>query len=781
VSIDPTGLAEGPHEATLTIGPRATEKSTVVALIVVVRLIISPALQDSVWVTSGSGKVGDTVDVDVDFCNNHPASGISVGLKYSSYNVHVAGISFAGSRVDGLSLNSASIDSAARTICLMAAPNGSEPDIAVGCGRLATISFVIDSAGNCPNPEITVIDSATVGQAQGCYPLLTDTTGAPVTPSFVAGAIEVICAPRICGVVSDTAGNPLGSAFVQLWSSYPGGTLLEEIVTGPDGHFCFMNIDPSGTYDLRIFHVDYCTYVLSGIAPTGASLLNIELMPLPFVAVKPVSADYWSADAKIDGVPLMVGDVITAVDPRGFVCGKTIVTAPGAYLIHVMGDDPTTLVPDGAMAGDEITFYLNCTCAMLVPAPWNPWASTQFDANFNCAQRTAQVPVCDPWTLLSFNVFPTDPSLSAVLQSIDGQYTNVFTSTCADGPLSWDVARPAPLNDLNSMDPFHGYWLKSTGPAGPISITGVPVPVSTPIGLCEGWNLVSYLPDQPDTFTHALNSIDGQYSHIFGFECGIGYASWDANRPAFLNDVNCLKPMLGYWIKTTTSTVLTYPSSGYVCNEGGPILAKPVNLLTRVTPTPWVTDFWSVANTSKSGLRAGDRLTVRTSGGVVCGECVVGTEGAFMVHVYGDDPTTDRVEGAVAGEELRFEVNDAAASVESGSAIWTERQSTELTVAVAKSSPVPSDYALLQNYPNPFNPSTIIEFRLPVAGEAKLSIYNVLGQTVRVLFSGSLSEGAHSFEWNGQNENGQVVQSGIYFYRLDTPSWSDVKKMTFLK
>jgi hypothetical protein len=332
------------------------------------------------------------------------------------------------------------------------------------------------------------------------------------------------------------------------------------------------------------------------------------------------------------------------------------------------------------------------------------------------------------------------------------------------------------------MDPYHGYWLKTTGPGvGPIAISGVPVPTNTPLDLCDGWNLVSYLPDFPDTFTHALNSIDGQYSHIFGFECGSGFTSWDAKRPAFLNDIACMKPMLGYWIKTTVPTTLNYPAGGYQCNDGSPILSKPVNLLARVSQTPYVTDFWSITSTNTSGLHAGDRLTVRTKAGVICGECEAGSDGAFMVHVYGDDPaTTGQVEGAVEGEALQFEINGVPATVQSGSAIWSERQSTELTVA-AKSSPVPSNYALLQNYPNPFNPSTIIKFRLPVAADAQLTIYNVLGQTVRVLMSGSLSEGEHSFEWNGQNESGQAVQSGIYFYRLDTPSWSDVKKMTFLK
>ena len=588
---------------------------------------------------------------------------------------------------------------------------------------------------------------------------------------------------QICGIVHDQAGTSLGFATVQLWDSYPTGSILDSAVTGPDGHFCFDDLPDTGPFDLRIFLTGYCTRIMSGVGPTGAVEINVVLDKLPAVITTPYVAWYWSENATISGIPLMPGDVITAVDPNGIVCGKTVVTHFGEYNIYVMGDDPTTPGADeGAVRGDQIILFLNCSCAQLVPGTWAPTTSgTQFDANFDCSQNTVDIPLCDPWTLFSFSVTPANPSPASVLSSVAGEYLIVLTSTCVYGPLTWDANRP--FNDLTAMDPFHGFWLKTKAPGvGPIAISGVPVPVSTPLDLCAGWNLISYLPGVPDTLSHALSSIGGQYTHVFGFECGKGYVSWDANRPAFLNDLTCMRPLLGYWLKATQATTLAYPAAGYTCNEAGPSLSKPINLLTHVTQTPWVADFWSVAKTSKSGLMAGDILTVKSSTGVICGECIVGADGAFLVHVYGDDLTTaGRIEGAVKGDVLQFEVNGAPAYVSTGTAVWTERESRQLTLASGKSSPVPSDYALLQNYPNPFNPSTIIRLRLPATTDAKLTIYNALGQMVRVLFNGNLSAGEYSYEWNGQNDNGQSVQSGIYFYLLETPSWSDSKKMTFLK
>ncbi len=782
VTIDPTGMVQGSFEATLTITPLVAAKASFVGIQVIVHLDIVPPIapHDSVWVSSSApGAVGDTVTVDVNFCNNHEVSGITVGLKYAPAVAHIIGASFAGSRVTSINDTIATINAGDQTICLAVIPLTPELPIPIGCGKLATLYFVVDSANGCPSPVSAVIDSFTVGV--GCGLMITDTNAALAYVSFQPGAVNVQCPVSICGTVTGAGDAPLESACVQVWSSYPDGVILGVDTTGVDGGFCVGGLNPDGTYDVRIYRSGYCSQILQDVPPTGANPITVTLEPAPVVLTMPLVADYWSVNAKIQGVPLMVGDVITAVDPNGVVCGRTTVVTTGEYLIHVMGDDLATLaVDEGARTDDVLTLYLNCTCPLVVPTPWAALTSTQFDADFNCAQRQQEIALCDVWSLISFNVLPSDPSRAAVLSSIDGEYQHVFTATCADGPLSWEASRP--INDLNTMDPFHGYWIKANQAGiGPATITGAAMAVNTPMDLCTGWNLISYLPDMADTFSHALASVDGQYDNVFGFDCGSGFTSLDVNRPAFLNDLNCMKPGRGYWIKMNTGATLTYPTGGYVCNE--PVtLSKPVNLLDRVTVTPRVTDFWSVADPNTTGLHAGDHITARTQSGVICGECVVGVQGAFMLHVYGDDPTTGNVvEGAADGEALRFEVNDASAKIQAGSPAWTERQSRQLTITVASANPVPATFALLQNYPNPFNPSTVIEFRLPVRADVTLTIYNVLGQTVRVLFAGTLDEGQHTYEWDGRDQNGSTAQSGIYFYRLQGPAWSDVKKMTLLK
>ncbi|MDH4155949.1 MAG: T9SS type A sorting domain-containing protein [candidate division Zixibacteria bacterium] len=94
---------------------------------------------------------------------------------------------------------------------------------------------------------------------------------------------------------------------------------------------------------------------------------------------------------------------------------------------------------------------------------------------------------------------------------------------------------------------------------------------------------------------------------------------------------------------------------------------------------------------------------------------------------------------------------------------------------------LPDGFVLAQNYPNPFNPSTTIEFSVPGRSRAFLTIFNVLGQIVRQWQFSSLSAGTYAVEWDGCNDGGRGVASGVYFYRLDAGATSQTKKMLLLK
>lgn len=96
----------------------------------------------------------------------------------------------------------------------------------------------------------------------------------------------------------------------------------------------------------------------------------------------------------------------------------------------------------------------------------------------------------------------------------------------------------------------------------------------------------------------------------------------------------------------------------------------------------------------------------------------------------------------------------------------------------------PERFVLQQNYPNPFNPSTKINFTIPASvglTAVRLEIYNVVGQKVRTLVNGKQPAGPYSIEWNGRNDNGAILPSGIYVYRLTVGEQTSSRRMLLLK
>lgn len=110
-----------------------------------------------------------------------------------------------------------------------------------------------------------------------------------------------------------------------------------------------------------------------------------------------------------------------------------------------------------------------------------------------------------------------------------------------------------------------------------------------------------------------------------------------------------------------------------------------------------------------------------------------------------------------------------------GSAVYVEEKTRELE------EKYPDRFALGANYPNPFNPGTYIPFTLAHAGLVKLRIYNVLGQEVRTLKNEFLPTGPHTVVWDGKDQRGAPVSSGVYIYRLETSGFIQSRKMLLIK
>jgi hypothetical protein len=117
-----------------------------------------------------------------------------------------------------------------------------------------------------------------------------------------------------------------------------------------------------------------------------------------------------------------------------------------------------------------------------------------------------------------------------------------------------------------------------------------------------------------------------------------------------------------------------------------------------------------------------------------------------------------------------------------GGAVFVDDASVRYsTVSGVADEPAPRAYTLHQNVPNPFNPTTTIRFTMEAEAHVQLGVYDVSGRLVRTLVDGIKTVGDHVVEWNGMDNSGRAVHSGVYFYQIKALGISEVRKMTLLK
>ena len=153
-------------------------------------------------------------------------------------------------------------------------------------------------------------------------------------------------------------------------------------------------------------------------------------------------------------------------------------------------------------------------------------------------------------------------------------------------------------------------------------------------------------------------------------------------------------------------------------------------------------------------------------------------EGYYLLPSEGSQVLVDDVNGD--GHTDLVVLGTSPASDHGGVFVF-KNQGTPAT-AVADEAATPTAFALGANYPNPFNPNTIIPLAVPAgAKNVTLTIYNVLGQPMRQLWTGPLPAGEHELTWDGRDAQGQPVAAGVYVYRLQVDEQTRTRKMVKLE
>ncbi len=601
--------------------------------------------------------------------------------------------------------------------------------------------------------------------------------------------MRVITAELISGIIGSDS-RPLANAIAEVWDQYPIGTIIDSDTTGVDGAYYLM-VPPFGnSYTVRVYCKGYFPAFKEGVVGNTANL-NFNLKPIPSMIPTTEWVDFFSKNSSFWGGPIQLGDIITAEDPDGVVCGVyTVDKAPGHYgFMPVYRDDPySTGVDEGASPGDTLMFRINGYLAKPM-GPESPiWTAHGNIRNVDLIVEridTVRIQLAAGWNLVSWHVNPANDSTHVLLRDI---LPNTFVvMSFEQGALVYDPKNPD-LSNLKRLDYLHGYWIKMLK-SDTLQFTGNPIDYTTTPIYCErGWNLVSFLPPKPDSVAHGFHSVLEHLVRAYGFQNGA--KTYDPKYPEF-STLSILCPDAGYWMYLTDDDTLIYPQpiQGLVCPDAsqppGHLMASAQSNENHPTPTnEWINIFGDGIELNGELLAVGTHIIARDAQGTICGEFVVTTPGRFgFMPIYRDDPSTSMDEGARPGESISLYFNDLKLPKQ---ITWTSFGdlidiAPLITSLNCTLQDIPDKFDLSHNYPNPFNPQTTIKFQLPQREYVTLKIYNMLGQEVRTLKEEDMEPGYYHIIWDGRDNHGKVVSNGIYLFQLKAGDYQNTKKMIMLK
>jgi len=302
-------------------------------------------------------------------------------------------------------------------------------------------------------------------------------------------------------------------------------------------------------------------------------------------------------------------------------------------------------------------------------------------ASATAPTQTQTIQLYTGWNYISFNIEPLDQngnpiySVKDVLMSINGQYAAV--QSFDRGAKSYYPDLPESMNDLKTMLPQFGYSIKVPQNVV-LTINGKQTKANQPISLQAGWNNIGYLPNMAINTKFALYSIRDKYEKIYTFNPKDGAKVYYNDLPWSFNDLTCMRPGQGYWIKMKEAAALIYPLTGN-CSATLPTSDSYYQDTNGITMSNFWADF--VIDTAfKIRLKTGDVIEAVDNNNIVCGRAVINKlTKTVQIHVYGDDATTPADEGAKNDEPITFRLNGNTISL-TGYSVWNEQAYRTLTV-----------------------------------------------------------------------------------------------------
>ncbi len=498
--------------------------------------------------------------------------------------------------------------------------------------------------------------------------------------------------------------------------------------------------------------------------------------------------------AFLDGLELRECDEIGVFD--GPLCVGAVVYHPDSLTILLLAweDDPLTPQKDGYTPGDSMSFKVcrpseeRVECALAHYSVGDGHFESGFFSQLwlEAPHPCEDIALYSGWQWISTNVDPNPCEMESIFVNCWGDLGIIIAcdgSFCIPGVGCWiDCWKVCEMYKLHMAD------------ACTVEVCGSKVPTDNPCPLPAGWNCIAYFPECPLEPETALVSIWDNLDIVqndAGEFCIPGVGCW----------IECMEYNEGYKIHLSSADTLVYPINCPPCpppfakKKSFPGFARTTHFnYSRNTGESYSIVVNSVELDGKHP-EVGDEIGVFTSSELCVGAGV--WQGDILgIAVWQDDDRTEVVDGFQVGEQMVFKLWDK-----------DENKETELSVSFEKgdgkfgtvadpasggdayalvslkgiSSQLPERFELAQNYPNPFNPETKISYALPKDCHVKLTIYNMLGQKIKVLVDEHQTAGHKNVHWDGKDYKGNEVASGIYFFRIEAGGLTQSKKMVILK
>ena len=327
-----------------------------------------------------------------------------------------------------------------------------------------------------------------------------------------------------------------------------------------------------------------------------------------------------------------------------------------------------------------------------------------------------------------------------------------------------------PYSNLTSLSDGKAYSIQMSSSAN-WQVQGTQIPPNTPIPLSNGWNMVAYLPQTQMNTSIAISSISAWLQQVKGSD-GV----YIPNNP--YNTLNTLYPGKGYWVKISGNHSLIYPNRG--SQENG----RAGTMRWEELPEGTLKPISAVVLARRDIAEVGDILLARVGQELRGAEVLIAPESfpAALIQIYCEE----------AGEQAHFSILKpdgqelplaTSVELEPGQSYGTQSGFIILEPqSVAADDILALETALKGSYPNPFNPSTTIKYDVAADNTpVTLAIYNIKGQKVCSLMDARIDKGSHTVVWNGTDDKGREVSSGIYFVTMKSPGITKTHKLLLSK